>query len=81
VAVFFRMRFGRFARMMRGMFVVPTGGMRMMRGFLVIAFLMVFGGFLMMGVFARPLSCHAGHERGRAKNPNMLKKRVKIPFP
>ncbi len=34
--------------MMRGMFMMPTGAMRMMRGFLVIACLMVFGGFLMV---------------------------------
>ena len=34
--------------MMRGMFMMPTGAMRMMSGFLVIACLMVFGGFLMV---------------------------------
>jgi len=48
VAVFFRMRFGRFGRMLRGLFMMPTGGMRMMRGFLVIPGLMVFGGFFVM---------------------------------
>jgi len=44
----FYMGFGRCYRMLRGLFMMPTGGMRMMRGFLVIARLMVFGGFLMM---------------------------------
>jgi hypothetical protein len=44
----FYMGFGRFYRMLRGLFMMPTRGMRMMRGFLVIARLMVFGGFLMM---------------------------------
>jgi hypothetical protein len=48
VAVFFHMRFGRFGRMMRGLFMMATGGMGMMRGFLVTACLMVFGGFLVM---------------------------------
>jgi hypothetical protein len=48
VAVFFRMRFGRFGRMMCGLFMMATGGMRMMRGFLVTACLMVFGSFLVM---------------------------------
>jgi hypothetical protein len=48
VAVFFRMGFGGFYRMLRGLFMMPTRGMRMMRGFLVTARLMVFGGFLMM---------------------------------
>ena len=48
VTVFFRMRFGRFGRMMRGLFMMPTGRMRMMRGFLVIPGLMVFGGFFVM---------------------------------
>ena len=48
MTVFFRMRFGRFGRMMRGLFMMPTGRMRMMRGFLVTAGLMVFGGFLVM---------------------------------
>jgi hypothetical protein len=65
------MCFGRFARMMRGMFVVPTSGMRMMRSFLVIAFLMVFGGFLMMPrrvlmmfrCVLVMLGCFGGHEK------------------
>jgi hypothetical protein len=35
VAVFFRMRFGGFGPMMCGMFMMPTGAMRMMRRFLV----------------------------------------------
>jgi len=48
VAVFFRMSFGRFGRMLRGLFMMPTGGMRMMRGFLVMTGLMMFGGFFMM---------------------------------
>jgi hypothetical protein len=48
VAVFFRMSFCRFGRMMRGLFMMPTGSMRMMRGFLVTACLVVFGGFLVM---------------------------------
>jgi len=48
VAVLFRMSFCRFGRMMRGLFMMPTGRMRMMRGFLVTAGLMVFGGFLVM---------------------------------
>ena len=48
MAVFFRMRFGCFGRMLPGLVMLPTGGMRMMRGFLVIAGLMVFGGFFMM---------------------------------
>jgi len=48
MAVFFRMGFGGFGPMLRGMFMMPTGTMRMMRGFLVIACLMVFGSFLMM---------------------------------
>src|ERR1044071_8107569 len=34
--------------MIRGLFMMPTRGMSMMRGFLVIAHLMVFGGFLVM---------------------------------
>ena len=34
--------------MIRGLFMMPTRGMRMMRGSLVIARLMVFGGFLVM---------------------------------
>ena len=42
------MSFCRFARMMRGMFMMPTGGMRMMRGCLVMTGLMMFGGFFMM---------------------------------
>ena len=42
------MSFCRFGRMMRGPFVMPTSRMRMMRGFLVPAGLMVFGSFLVM---------------------------------
>jgi hypothetical protein len=69
VAVFFGMRFGRFGRMMHGMFMMPTGGMRMMRGFLVIPGLVVFGGFFMMlrGVLMMVrrmlvmLGCFRGH--------------------
>ena len=69
MAVFFRMRFCRFGRMMRSMCMMPTGGMRMMRGFLVITGLMMFGGFFMMprGVlvmFRRVLvvlGCFRGH--------------------
>jgi hypothetical protein len=34
--------------MIRGLFMMPTRGLRMMRGFLVMAHLMVFGGFLVM---------------------------------
>ena len=34
--------------MLRGLCMMPTRGMRMTRGFLVIARLMVFGGFLVM---------------------------------
>jgi len=46
--MFFRMRFGRFRRMMRGLVMMPTRGMRMMRSLLVMTSLMLFGGFLMM---------------------------------
>src|SRR5262252_10916582 len=48
VAVFFRMRFGRLGGMVRGMFMMPTGGMRMMRRFLVMPGFMLFGGFFVM---------------------------------
>ena len=34
--------------MIRGLFMMPTRGLRMMRGFLVMAHLMVCGGFLVM---------------------------------
>jgi hypothetical protein len=69
VAVFFRMCFGGFGPMMRGMFMMPTSGMRMMRGLLVIPGLMVFGGFFMMlrrvlMMFRRVLvmlGCFRGH--------------------
>ena len=69
MAVFFRMRFGGFGRMMRGLLMMPTGGMRMMHSFLVTPGLMVFGGFLMMprGVlmlfrrFIVMLGCFGGH--------------------
>ena len=69
MAVFFRMRFGRLGGMMRGMFMMPTGGMCMMRRFLVMPGFMLFGGFFVMprGVlmmFCRALvmfCCFGGH--------------------
>jgi len=69
VAVFFRMRFGRLGGMVRGMFMMPTGGMRMMRRFLVIPSFMMFGGFFVMSrgvlmLFRRVivmLGCFGGH--------------------
>ena len=89
MAVFFRMRFGRFGGMVRGMFMMPTGGMRMMRRFLVIPGFMMFGGFFVMprGVlmmFRRVLvmlGCFGGHGhlpgKGVATNnrcfPSLLK--------
>ena len=48
MAVFFRMRFGRLGGMVRGMCMMPTGGMRMMRRFLVMPSFMLFGGFFVM---------------------------------
>jgi len=48
MAVFFRMRFGRLGGMMRGMCMMPTGSMRMMRRFLVMPGFMLFGGFFVM---------------------------------
>jgi hypothetical protein len=42
------MRFRRFRGVLRGLFMMPTGRMRMMRGFLVTACLMVLGRFLVM---------------------------------
>jgi hypothetical protein len=67
----FDMGFGRCYRMLRGLGMMPTRGMRMMRRFLVIARLMVFGGFLMMprgvlmlfGRFLVMLCSLGGHRR------------------
>src|SRR5262245_6926095 len=71
VAVFFRMRFGRFRRMMRGLVMMPTSGMRMMRSLLVMTSLVLFGSFFMMprgvlmlgrGVLVM-LGCFGGHKK------------------
>ena len=45
--------------MMRSMCMMPTGGMRMMRGFLVITGLMMFGGFFMMPRGVLMMFCRA----------------------
>ena len=87
MAVFFRMRFGRFGGMVRGMFMMPTGGMRMMRRFLVMPGFMMFGGFFVMprGVlmmFRRVLvmlSCFGGH--GETSLERVLPKQAPIPLP
>jgi hypothetical protein len=82
------MRFGRFGRMLRSMFMMPTGGMRMMRGFLVISRLMVFGGFFMMprGVlvmFRRVLvvlGCFRGHGETSLARVSLTTMPLPLPF-
>ena len=79
------MSFGRFGRMLRGMFMMPTGGMRMMRGFLVIPSLMVFGGFFVMprGVLMmlRRVLVMLGCFRGHGKPPWKWRYHKQSPIP
>jgi len=87
VAVFFRMRFSRFGGMVRGLVMMPTGGMRMMRSCLVMPGLMVFGGFFMVprGVLmlCRRVLMMFGCFRGHGKPPWKwhYQKRSPLPLP
>jgi len=87
MAVFFRMRFGRFGGMVRGLVMMPTGGMRMMRRFLVMPGFMLFGGFFVMSrgvlmLFRRVLvmfGCFGGH--GETSLERVLPKQTPLPLP